>query len=135
MGRAGSSGEDAEDIETDLKQKVHLRDIQWVEPLLSPVVINIDYADSKKLMETLQDFLTKDKDGKPRGSVKVDEHTNSLVISAMRNDLDKMLPIIEKIDKPTPQILIKANICRDIEKCCPGSGNYSGVDINQGLIP
>ncbi len=28
----------------------------------------------------------------------------------MREDLAKMLPIIEKIDKPTPQILIKANI-------------------------
>ena len=87
-----------------------MRDIQWVEPLLEPVVINIDYADPKKLAETLQDFLTKDKDGKPRGSVKVDEHSNSLVISAMRDDLTKILPIIEKLDKPTPQILIKANI-------------------------
>jgi type IV pilus assembly protein PilQ len=100
----------ADDIEQDLKQKVQLRDIQWVEPLLQPVVISVDYADPKKLMEMLQDFLTKDKDGKPRGSVKVDEHSNSLVISAMREDLAKMLPIIEKIDKPTPQILIKANI-------------------------
>lgn len=99
-----------DDIEQDLKRKVQLRDIQWVEPLLNPVVINIDYADPKKLMETLQDLLTKDKDGKPRGSIKVDEHSNSLVISAMSNDLEKMLPIIEKIDKPTPQILIKANI-------------------------
>ena len=99
-----------EDIEQDLKQKMQLRDIQWVEPLLQPVVISIDYADAKKLMELLQDFLTKDKDGKPRGSIRVDEHSNSLVISAMRDDLSKMLPIIEKIDKPTPQILIKANI-------------------------
>ena len=100
----------AEDIEQDLKRKVQLRDIQWVEPLLQPVVISIDYADAKKLMELLQDFLTRDKDGKPRGSVKIDEHSNSLVISAMRDDLAKMLPIIEKIDKPTAQILIKANI-------------------------
>jgi len=99
-----------DDLEQDLKQKMQLRDIQWVEPLLQPVVINVDYADPKKLMETLQDLLTKDKDGKPRGSIRVDEHSNSLVISAMSNDLAKMLPIIEKIDKPTPQILIKANI-------------------------
>jgi len=99
-----------EDIEQDLRQKVQLRDIQWVEPLLQPVVISVDYADPKKLMEMLQDFLTKDKDGKPRGSIKVDEHSNSLVISAMRDDLAKMLPIIENLDRPTPQILIKANI-------------------------
>jgi len=99
-----------EDIDRDLKQKISMRDIQWVEPLLQPVVINIDYADPKKISETLQGFLTKDKDGKPRGSVKVDEHSNSLVISAMHDDLAKMLPVIEKLDKPTPQIKIKANI-------------------------
>jgi type IV pilus assembly protein PilQ len=99
-----------EDIDLDLKQKISMRDIKWVEPLLPPVLINVDYADTKKLAETLQEFLTKDKDGKARGSVKFDEHSNSLVISAIREDLNKMLPIIEQIDKPTSQILIKANI-------------------------
>ena len=99
-----------DDFAQDLKQKVQLRDIQWVEPLLEPVVIGVDYADPTKLAETLQSFITKDKDGKPRGSVKVDEHSNSLVISALHDDLKNMLPIIEKLDKPTPQILIKANI-------------------------
>lgn len=129
-----------EDIEQDLKQKMQLRDIQWVEPLLQPVLVNIDYADPKKLMETLQDFLTKDKDGKPRGSVKVDEHSNSLVISAMRNDLEKMLPIIEKIDKPTPQILIKANIIETSKNVARDLGikwggyNSSTVGGSENLI-
>jgi type IV pilus assembly protein PilQ len=121
-----------EDIEQDLKQKVQLRDIQWVEPLLNPVVINIDYADPKKLMETLQDLLTKDKDGKPRGSVKVDEHSNSLVISAMRNDLEKMLPIIEKLDKPTPQILIKANIVETTKEVARDLGIMWGGKYGTG---
>ncbi len=99
-----------EDIEQELKRKVQLRDIQWVEPLLEPVVVKIDYANSKQLQAVLENLLTKDKDGKPRGSVKIDEHTNSLIISAIRDDLAKVLPIIEKLDKPTSQILIKANI-------------------------
>ena len=99
-----------DDVEQELKRKVQLRDIQWVEPLLEPVVVKIDYGDAPKLAVMLQDFLTKDKDGKPRGSIKIDEHTNSLIISAMRDDLTKILPIIEKLDKPTSQILIKANI-------------------------
>ena len=115
-----------DDIAQDLKQKVQLRDIQWVEPLLEPVVISIDYADPRKLVETLQDLMTKDKDGKPRGSVKVDEHSNSLVISALRDDLKKMLPIIEKLDKPTPQILIKANIVETTKERCQRFGNYVG---------
>jgi len=97
-------------IEKELKRKVQLRDIQTVEPLMNPVVIKIDYADAKKLEKTMQGFLTKDKDGKTTGSVTLDEHSNSLVISATSQDIAKMIPVIEKLDKPTPQILIKANI-------------------------
>jgi type IV pilus assembly protein PilQ len=100
----------SDDVKLDLERKQQMRDTQWVEPLLDPVVVNINYTDTKKLADTVQDFLTKDKDNKPRGSIKVDEHTNSLVISALRDDLTKIIPIIEKLDKPTPQILIKANI-------------------------
>jgi type IV pilus assembly protein PilQ len=124
-----------EDIEQELKKKVQMRDIQWVEPLMDPVVIKIDYSDPKKLEKTLQSFLTKDKDGKTRGSVTLDEHSNSLVISANAQDLASMIPIIEKLDKPTPQILIRANIvettksvARDLGIMWGGlynSGNYS----------
>ena len=126
-----------EDIEQELKQKVQMRDIQWVEPLMDPVVIKIDYADPKKLEKTLQGFLTKDKDGKTSGSVTLDEHSNSLVISANAQDLAKMIPIIEKLDKPTPQILIKANIvettksvARDLGVMWGGmyKGNINGND-------
>jgi len=97
------------DIEQELKQKVQMRDILEVEPLMDPVVIKIDYADPKKLVDTLKGFLTKDKTG-ARGSVVYDEHSNALIISATAQDLQRMLPIIEKLDKPTPQVLIKANI-------------------------
>jgi type IV pilus assembly protein PilQ len=99
-----------EDIEHELKQKVQMREIHWVEPLIDPVVIKVDYADPKKLEKTLESFLTKDKDGKTQGSVILDEHSNSLVISASAHDLARMIPVIEKLDKSTPQILIKANI-------------------------
>ncbi len=79
------------------------------EPLVTRLV-NIDYADAKQLTANLLDLLPKDKDGKPVGSVKVDEHSNALIIQATRQDMTRIFPIIEKIDKPTPQILIKANI-------------------------
>jgi type IV pilus assembly protein PilQ len=124
-------------IEKELKRKVQLRDIQWVEPLMNPVVIKIDYADAKKLEKTMQGFLTKDKDGKTSGSVTLDEHSNALVISANAQDLAKMIPIIEKLDKPTPQILIKANIvettksvARDLGVMWGGmyKGNINGTD-------
>jgi type IV pilus assembly protein PilQ len=79
------------------------------EPLVTRVV-SVDYTDAKKLTANLLDLLPRDKAGKARGSVKVDEHSNALIIQATRQDMTKLFPIIEKIDKPTPQILIKANI-------------------------
>ena len=98
-----------EDMEQDLKRKTQELGIRQVEPPLTRV-ININYADAKALKDNLQEFLTKDKDGKPRGSIRVDEHNNALIIQAIRDDLSRMLPLIEKLDKPTPQIAIKANI-------------------------
>ena len=98
-----------EDMELDLKRQTQEEGIHRVAPLRT-VVIPIDYAKPKELKENLESFLTRTKDDKPRGSVRVDEHSNSLIISAIREDLVKMMPIIEKIDKPTPQIQIKANI-------------------------
>jgi type IV pilus assembly protein PilQ len=98
-----------DDLEQDLKRKTQEINVKWVEPL-STVIVNIDYADSKSLRDNLQEFLTKDKDGKTRGSVRVDEHTNALIIQAIRDDIQKMLPLIAQIDKPTYQIKIKAHI-------------------------
>ncbi len=97
------------DMEQELKQKMQMRDISEVEPLMDPVVITIDYADAKKLVDTLKGFLTKDKTGS-LGSVVFDEHSNALIISASAPDLHRIIPIIEKLDKPTSQVLIKANI-------------------------
>lgn len=91
------------------KKKAQDLEDKTVEPL-STVIVSIDYAEAKSLKDSLANFISLGKDNKPRGSVQVDEHNNSLVISAIREDIDRMLPLIEKIDRPTPQILIKANI-------------------------
>jgi type IV pilus assembly protein PilQ len=106
-----------DDLEQELKSettrgKLKAQEMQDVAfSPLSTVVVPIDYADPKSLRDNLQEFLTKDKDTKiARGSVRVDQHSNSLIIQASHEDIEKMLPVIEKIDKPTAQILIRANI-------------------------
>jgi type IV pilus assembly protein PilQ len=99
-----------DDMEQDLKRKTQEQGIKWVAPLLPPVVVPIDYAKPEDLKENLETFLTRSKEDKPRGSVRVDKHSNSLIISAIKEDLLKMMPIIEKLDKPTSQIQIRANI-------------------------
>jgi type IV pilus assembly protein PilQ len=95
-------------LENLAKQQALERSRRDVEPQVTKV-ISINYASAAKLKDNLQEFL-KDKDGKLRGSVRVDEHSNSLIVQALPDDIRRIVPIIEKIDKPTNQIQIKANI-------------------------
>lgn len=82
-------------------------------------VVPIAYNDPEELKKNIQELLreTRDKDDKDSkaaansGSpVTVDTHTRSLIIRANPKDMDSILSFIEKVDKPTAQILIKANI-------------------------
>ncbi len=104
------------DLQNDLaleKIQREKREQQIIRNRLSPLltmIIPIDYADPAKLKENLTGFLTKNEKGEPYGSVTVDDHTNSLIIQAVRSDLKRIVPMISTIDKPTPQIRIEANI-------------------------
>jgi len=110
------------------KHNVQVQEAKKIQPLLT-MVVSVDYADPAAMKENLQDFLTKDKDGKTTlGSIKVDQNTNSLIIQSIRDDLLKMVPIIEKLDKPTPQINIKANIVETTKETARNLGiQWGGV--------
>jgi type IV pilus assembly protein PilQ len=106
----------AEDLENELKisairdkQKALTFEAKQVEPLVVRV-IPVDYANATRLQEQFKDYLTRDEKGAVRGSITVDEHTNSLVFNAIRDDIAKLIPLIEELDKPTSQILIQSNI-------------------------
>jgi type IV pilus assembly protein PilQ len=124
-----------EDSEQDLKRKTQEQGIQWVEPLLT-VVVPINYIASDKLAVlkgNLETFLTRSKDDKPRGSVQVNEYSNSLILSAIKSDLMRMIPVIEKIDKPTPQIQIRANIVETTKDTARSLGIQWGGMYNPRL--
>jgi type IV pilus assembly protein PilQ len=48
--------------------------------------------------------------GQLRGYVVADSHTNSIIIQAPREDAEKMVKIVEQLDQPRPQIMLKAHI-------------------------
>ena len=98
-----------EHLTTEQKIKAQEKDMELVEPLVTQVV-EVEFADANKLKESLSLFLSSKKEGQAIGSVMVDEHTNSLIIQAIYSDLERMLPLIMELDKPTPQILIEAHI-------------------------
>jgi type IV pilus assembly protein PilQ len=99
------------------------------EPLVTRLH-KINYADAKKLRENLLEMLPKDTKGKEIGSVKVDEHSNSLIIQAAPQDMTRLLPIIEKIDKSTAQVLIKANIVETTKSMARDLGITWGGSYN-----
>jgi type IV pilus assembly protein PilQ len=126
------------DMEHDLKlaaiqekKKAQEIGLQQVKPLITKVVY-IDYADAKPLKESLLQFLTKDKEGKPRGNIMVDEHTNALIIQAIRDDIVRMIPIIQKLDRPTPQVLIEAVIVEATKEAARELGIQWGGLIRAG---
>jgi len=98
-----------EDREQDLKREAQKKELKLVEPLMTRIV-QVDYAPAEKLQGNLEKFLTIDGQGKPIGTVMVDEHTNSLIIQAIADDIEGMIALIQELDRPTPQVLIEAHI-------------------------
>ncbi|MCK9231033.1 MAG: type IV pilus secretin PilQ [Syntrophales bacterium] len=105
-----------QDLESDLQMEA-IRERRLEQEVLRSrlaplhtMVIPVDYANAKRLKDELMIFLTRKEDNTSHGSIEVSEHTNSLIVQATRADFEKIIPLVEKIDRPTAQVRIEANI-------------------------
>jgi len=101
------------------------------EAPLSTSVAKVRFADAKLLKTTMEKTLTKDKDGKPVGSVEVDELTNSLIIQSAESDLAKVTKLLARLDAPRSQIKLKAHIVETTKEVARDlgilwGGSYTG---------
>lgn len=125
------------------KQKSLEIGIRQVEPMITHV-IEVDYADAKQLAKNVNEMLTRDKTGKQRGYVVVNEHTNSLLIQSSRSDMEQVVDLVNKLDRAIPQILIEADIVETSKDVARNLGIQWGgryttggalkVGKNQGFI-
>jgi type IV pilus assembly protein PilQ len=99
----------ADDMEADIKRQSRQREMTLTEPPLTRI-IPIRFSSADRLQKNLEKFLSVDKNNKPIGSILVDEHTNSLIIQAIRSDMASIVSVIEQLDQATPQVLIEAFI-------------------------
>ena len=96
-------------------------------------------GDSNDFLDILWGLMSRDGEGKVRGSISVDGYTNSLIIKATKSDLQKIILMIGEIDKPTPQIRIKANIVETTKETARqlgiqwGGMSSTSVGSNQNL--
>lgn len=85
---------------------------------LSTVMRTLSYADAQELADLLEGRGTFSRGGSTgrasllssRGSVQVDDRTNSLIIRELPEVIDTILTVIENLDTPEPQVKIEARI-------------------------
>jgi type IV pilus assembly protein PilQ len=128
----------AADMDAELLARARQRELNLVQPPLTRIVA-VKFSEAEKLKSNLEKFITVDRNGNPAGSILVDEHTNSLIIQAIKSDMDRILAVVEKLDRPTPQVLIEAYIVeanKDVarELGIQWGGAYVGKSGDKNLI-
>jgi type IV pilus assembly protein PilQ len=101
--------------------------------------VAVKFSEAEKLKSNLEQFVTVDRNGNPTGSILVDEHTNSLIVQAIQSDMDRILAVVKKLDRPTPQVLIEAYIVeasKDVarELGVQWGGAYRGKSGDKNVI-
>jgi type IV pilus assembly protein PilQ len=82
--------------------KARVTEVQ-AEPLVTRIV-PANYAAAKDLRPNLEKLLSR------RGTIIIDGRTNTMIITDTQASLDAVLALIEKLDRPTPQVMIEARI-------------------------
>ena len=119
----------------DLKQQVEQETLQAQKQQLAGMVtrvVPIEFSDPKAVAESVTPMLSKAKDGKPRGSATVDQHSRSLVVRETPEAIDSIVSLISDLDKPTPQILIEAHIVETSKDVARELGIQWGVVTPNG---
>lgn len=92
--------------------KVLTKDRIAQEPLKTEVLA-LDYAKASAVEATIKGMLTE------RGTVRVDDRANLLIISDVPSSFDQVKQVIKRLDLPTPQVLIETKMIEtnmDMEK-------------------
>ena len=88
------------------------------EPL-NVEVIPLNYAKSSELKAMVTTLLTPE-----RGTIQSDERSNTLIVNDIPAQISKIKKVIERLDKPTPQVLIEVKYVEILV----GDADREGID-------
>lgn len=91
------------------------------EPLVTKVFL-LSFASNKDMQKILTSYATKE-----RGSIEIDERTNSLIVRDTADIIERIRKIIEVLDTQTPQVLIESKIIEVNENYSRRLGLSNGV--------
>ncbi len=91
-------------LQEEAKQEEALKKANLLAADLETRIKRLNYAKAETLVDALADQKT------VRGTVVVDERTNSLILTDVPSSLDRLMHLIENLDIPQPQVEIEARI-------------------------
>jgi type IV pilus assembly protein PilQ len=91
-------------LQNEAKQEEALKKANLLAADLDTRIKRLNYAKAKDFVDPLKDQIT------VRGTVVVDERTNSLIITDIPSTLEKVAKMVESLDTPQPQVEIEARI-------------------------
>ncbi len=107
------------------------QELKKTEAQLSPLFteyFSISYSDARAdILPHLESLLSE------RGHAKVDARTNQIIMTDVVENIDKAKEIIEKIDKVTPQVMIKARVVETTTDFSREFGTEWGIDNEPGV--
>ncbi len=95
---------------------------------LAVSVVNIRYSDAADLKKNLEKFLVRNKDA----VVEIDEHNNALVIQATEPEQKRLLALIDHLDRPRAQVMLKAYIVETTKQKARELGMQWGGNLKMG---
>jgi type IV pilus assembly protein PilQ len=91
-------------LQDEAKQRESLKKANLLAADVETRIKRLNYAKASALIKALEDQKT------VRGSIVVEERTNSLIVTDLPSSINKLMPIIEALDVPQPQVEIEARI-------------------------
>jgi len=92
-------------------------------------ILYLNYADASKSVDVAKSNLS------PRGEIKIDLRTNSMVVRDVPDNLAKVEKIVRDLDQRTPQVQIEARIVQATKTFSRGLGIQWGISGIRGGQP
>ncbi|MNQ94240.1 Type IV pilus biogenesis and competence protein PilQ precursor [compost metagenome] len=73
-------------------------------------LIQVNYAKASDIAKLFQSVISGEEQGGERGSVTVDDRTNSIIVYQTQEKLDELRRIVTQLDLPVRQVMIEARI-------------------------
>ncbi|MEZ0310980.1 MAG: type IV pilus secretin PilQ, partial [Myxococcota bacterium] len=67
-------------------------------------IVTVNYANAGEVVNQVKSLLS------TRGTVQTDERTNTIIVEDVRSNIDRLVELVRRLDKQTPQVLIEARI-------------------------